>query len=106
MPRGPNGERRRADVIGCAVTVAKIATGETSETALKCPGRHASGVASKARAKRLPGKAAGPLVSLKPERTVTRKEWLRQRERRAMLEGTLAILFVYFAVSGFITLFK
>ena len=31
MPRGPNGERRPADVMGCAVTVAKIATGEIEE---------------------------------------------------------------------------
>ena len=28
MPRGPKGEHRPADVVGCAVTVAKIATGE------------------------------------------------------------------------------
>ena len=28
MPRGPNGEKRPADVNICAVTVAKIATGE------------------------------------------------------------------------------
>ena len=31
MPRGPNGEKRPADVVGCAVTVAKIATGEIEE---------------------------------------------------------------------------
>ena len=31
MPRGPNGEKRPADVVGCAVTVAKIATGELEE---------------------------------------------------------------------------
>ena len=31
MPRGPNGERRPADVVGCAVTVMKIATGEIEE---------------------------------------------------------------------------
>ena len=28
MPRGPNDEKRPADVIGAAVMVAKIATGE------------------------------------------------------------------------------
>ena len=28
MPRGPRGEKRPADVIGAAVMVAKIATGE------------------------------------------------------------------------------
>ena len=31
MPRGPNGERRPADVNACAVMVAKIATGEIEE---------------------------------------------------------------------------
>ena len=31
MPRGPNGEKRLADVVGCAVIVAKIATGELEE---------------------------------------------------------------------------
>ena len=31
MPRGPKGEKRPADVIGNAITVAKIATGETKE---------------------------------------------------------------------------
>ena len=31
MPRGPNGERRPADVVGCAVKVMKIATGEIEE---------------------------------------------------------------------------
>lgn len=32
MPRGPKGEKRPADVIGTAVKVMKIATGEESET--------------------------------------------------------------------------
>ena len=32
MPKGPKGEKRPADVIGAAVTVAKIATGEIEET--------------------------------------------------------------------------
>ena len=32
VPRGRSGERRPADVVGCAVRVAKIATGEIEET--------------------------------------------------------------------------
>lgn len=32
MPIGPQGQKRPADVVGCAVTVAKIATGEIEET--------------------------------------------------------------------------
>lgn len=31
MPRGPKGEKRPADVIGAAVMVARIATGEIEE---------------------------------------------------------------------------
>ena len=31
MPKGPKGEKRPADVIGAAITVAKIATGEIEE---------------------------------------------------------------------------
>lgn len=31
MPRGPKGENRPADVIGAAIKVAKIATGEIEE---------------------------------------------------------------------------
>ncbi|MFI5395015.1 MAG: RNA-binding protein [Candidatus Binatia bacterium] len=32
MPKGPRGERRPADVIGCAVQVMRIATGEVEDT--------------------------------------------------------------------------
>ena len=32
MPKGPRGEKRPADVIGAAVMVAKIATGEIEDT--------------------------------------------------------------------------
>ena len=31
MPKGPRGEKRPADVIGAAVMVAKVATGEIEE---------------------------------------------------------------------------
>ncbi len=31
MPKGPKGEKRPADVIGAAITVAQIATGEIEE---------------------------------------------------------------------------
>ena len=32
MPKGPKGQKRPADVIGTAIAVAKIATGEEEET--------------------------------------------------------------------------
>ena len=31
MPKGPSGERRPADTVGCAVTVARIATQEIDD---------------------------------------------------------------------------
>jgi hypothetical protein len=37
MPRGPKGERRPADVIGAAIMVAKIATGEIDDDFGKPP---------------------------------------------------------------------
>lgn len=45
MPRGPNGERRPADVASCAVTVARIATGEDEETSYTQPSKRESGLA-------------------------------------------------------------
>jgi hypothetical protein len=49
MPRGPKGEKRPADVIGNAVHVMRIATGEIEDT--KLSGRVRSGHAgAKARA--------------------------------------------------------
>ncbi len=54
MPRGPKGERRPADVIGNAVLIARIATGEAEDTKLKQPAKRKSGLAgAKARANSL-----------------------------------------------------
>ena len=43
MPRGPKGEKRPADVIGNAVMIARIATGEIEDTASKSPNRAKGG---------------------------------------------------------------
>jgi hypothetical protein len=48
MPRGTNGEKRPADVIGCAVIVGRIATGEVAET----PKEERSAIAKKVAAER------------------------------------------------------
>jgi hypothetical protein len=45
MPKGPRGEQRPADLIGCAVTVARIATGEAEDDRYTTPGRVRSGQA-------------------------------------------------------------
>ncbi len=48
MPKGPNGQQRPADVIGNAVHIARIATGEEQETSLKQPAKRNSGLAGAA----------------------------------------------------------
>jgi hypothetical protein len=55
MPRGPQGQKRPADTIGCAVMVAKIATGElVEEEEQRSVGKIRSGKAgAKARAQKL-----------------------------------------------------
>ena len=54
MPKGPRGEQRPADLIGNAVMVAKIATGEIEDTRYKQPAKVKSGLAgAKARAEKL-----------------------------------------------------
>ena len=51
MPKGPQGQRRPADVIGNAVHIAKIATGEIEESGYQQPAKAKSGRAgAKARA--------------------------------------------------------
>jgi len=54
MPRGPQGQKRPADVIGAAVMVARLATEEISETLTAKSGRTRSGHAGgRARARKL-----------------------------------------------------
>lgn len=59
MPKGPRGERRPADVIGAAVLVGRIATGEAEDTK-RDPGTEANRKGGlkggKARAKALSAK--------------------------------------------------
>lgn len=43
MPKGPQGQKRPADVIGAAIRVARIATGEDDETPELDPKKSASG---------------------------------------------------------------
>jgi hypothetical protein len=45
MPRRPKGEKRPADVIGNAVHVMRIATGEIEDTPSKAPKRASGGKA-------------------------------------------------------------
>ena len=57
MPKGPQGQKRPADVIGAAVMVAKIATGEASEKASESLRGRSGGLSGgKARAQKLSAK--------------------------------------------------
>ena len=61
MPRGPKGEKRPADVIGAAVMIGKIATGEIDESTPPDDGKDPAAVAlgrkgGRARAKGLSAK--------------------------------------------------
>lgn len=42
MPKGPQGQKRPGDVIGAAIMVAKIATGEVEETPADSASQHHS----------------------------------------------------------------
>ena len=54
MSKGPQGQKRPADAVGCAIAVAKVATGEIEERPVKKSGRVRSGRAgAKARAESL-----------------------------------------------------
>jgi hypothetical protein len=54
MPRGPKGEKRPADVIGAAVTVARISVGDVEEKLAQPSGKVRSGQAgAKARAEKM-----------------------------------------------------
>ena len=53
MPKGPQGQKRPADLIGCAVAVMRIATGDVDEALTAPSGRTRSGYAgAKARLER------------------------------------------------------
>jgi hypothetical protein len=45
MPKGPRGEKRPADVIGAAILVGRIATGDAEDKPSKAPNRAKGGKA-------------------------------------------------------------
>ena len=64
MPKGPRGEKRPGDVIGAAIMVAKIATGDVEETT-ETKGHHRKG--GKARAASLSPDARADIARLAAE---------------------------------------
>jgi hypothetical protein len=69
MPRGPKGEKRPADVIGAAVMVGRIATGEIDETATIEDGKNAAAVALG----RMGGKARAEGMTAKRRKEIAKR---------------------------------
>lgn len=69
MPKGPKGEKRPADVIGAAVMIGRIATGDIDESAKTEDGRNAAAVALG----RLGGKARAESMSAKKRKEIAQK---------------------------------
>lgn len=69
MPKGPQGQKRPADVIGAAIKVAKIATGELEEDAVGADGKDAAAVSLGKRG----GKARAEALSAKERRSIASK---------------------------------
>jgi hypothetical protein len=65
MPRGPKGEHRPADVIGAAVMVAKLATGELEEQKSPAPKR--------ATGRKIGGKRRAEKLSSEERRRIAKK---------------------------------
>ena len=77
MPKGPKGEKRPADVIGNAIKVARIATGEEDET-LTDDGKDKSAVSLGQRG----GKARAEKLSSEQRKEIAKKaaeyRWRRE----------------------------
>ena len=75
MPKGPPGQKRKADVIGNAVLVGKIATGEESET-VTVPKSAAAEMGSKG------GKARATALTKKRRSEIAKKAAVKRWEDR------------------------
>src|SRR5450631_3200785 len=79
MPKGPSGEKRPGDVIGAAIMVAKIATGEVEDTQHKPAVAAAKGGAARARSLTASERSA---ISAKAAKT----RWGKEKVVRAQKE--------------------
>ena len=75
MPRTPKGHKRPADVIGNAVTVMKIATGEIDEDAVTEDGKNAAAVALGRKGGLARAKAVGTKRRTEIAKKAARKRW-------------------------------
>ena len=76
MPRGPKGEKRPADVIGAAVMIGRIATGQVEDITTE-DGKNAAAVALG----RMGGKARAEGMSAKRRKEIAKKAAKTRWER-------------------------
>jgi hypothetical protein len=75
MPRTPKGHKRPADVIGNAVRVMKIATGEIDESVVTDDGKNAAAVALGRKGGLARAKSVKKADRIKIARAAARKRW-------------------------------
>jgi hypothetical protein len=81
MPRGPKGEKRPADVIGAAVMVAKIPTGEIEDTTVaKNPHATALGKLGGAKGGKARAQALTPKKRSQIAKKAARTRWSKKED--------------------------
>jgi hypothetical protein len=78
MPRGPKGEKRPADVIGNAIKVARIATGEDVEEIEAPPEKNAAAVELGRRGARARAESMTPERRAEIARKAAEKRWAKR----------------------------
>jgi hypothetical protein len=77
MPRGPKGEKRPADVIGAAVMIGKIATGEIEDITTE-DGKNAAAVALGRKGGMARAEALGKRRRTEIARHAAKERWKRE----------------------------
>jgi hypothetical protein len=81
MPRGPKGQRRPADVIGNAIRVAKIATGEEPEDYGADDGKDKAAQSLGQRGGKARAKALSPKRRAEIAKKAARSRWKTETEK-------------------------
>ena len=81
MPKGPQGQKRPADVISNAVQVMRIATGEIDET-VTIDGKNAAAVALGRKGGAARAKALGKAERVRIARKAAKALWTQKRKHR------------------------
>lgn len=87
MPKGPRGEKRPADTIGCAVNVAMIATGEMEDDLPVMSGRVRSGKAG--------GMARKEILSENERSAIARRAASARWEKEAVMTACEQVREIY-----------